>query len=405
MSSRELPNSLRYTLATAALKRGLRRRKRVLFIIHAPETFSAIEPVVAEMQSRPDEFELVFVAIPRCYTSAAGGPYSGLDTTYAFLEQKDLAPIAMPGASLDDLEALIRLTPDFIFRQAPWDNDIPAVFGAPMLSFAQLCYVPYGLGTLDKPLQQYNQAFHNACDFIFCESDYHYREFKAHRAMRVQGVQITGYPRFEQLLAEIGRGDAAWPLDAPADMPRVIWAPHHAVDPNWLGLSTFVMHKDRMLAEARRGRVSILLRPHPALRERLVFTKTMSAADYDAYVRAFADAGCSGVDTDREYIPSFAASDCLITDGLSFFSDYMLTAKPIVRTRRADSTGMNSFTAWLCEACDTVDTGDQLQAVLDSLGERRYDDQLLDARRDRQAELVRLAVGASKRIVDILAGA
>ncbi len=405
MSSRELPNSLRYTLATAALKRGMRRRKRVLFIIHAPETFSAIEPVVAEMQSRPDGFELVFVAIPRCYTSAAGGPYSGLDTTYAFLDQKGLAPIAMAGASLDDLEALIRLAPDFIFRQAPWDNDIPAVFGTPMLSFAQLCYVPYGLGTLDKPLQQYNQPFHNACDFIFCESDYHYREFKAHRAMRVQGVQISGYPRFEQLIAEIGRGDAAWPLAAPDDMPRVIWAPHHTVDPTWLGFSTFVTHKDRMLAEARRGRTSILLRPHPALRERLVFTKTMSGADYDAYVRAFADAGCSGVDTNREYIPSFAASDCLITDGLSFFSDYMLTAKPIVRTRRPDSTGMNSFTAWLCEACDTVDTGQQLQAVLDSLGERRYDDRLLDARRERQAELVRLADGASKRIVDTLAGA
>jgi hypothetical protein len=396
---------LRYTLATAALKRGMRRRKRVLFIIHAPETFSAIEPVVAEMQSRPDGFELVFVAIPRCYTSAAGGPYSGLDTTYAFLDQKGLAPIAMAGASLDDLEALIRLAPDFIFRQAPWDNDIPAVFGTPMLSFAQLCYVPYGLGTLDKPLQQYNQPFHNACDFIFCESDYHYREFKAHRAMRVQGVQISGYPRFEQLIAEIGRGDAAWPLAAPDDMPRVIWAPHHTVDPTWLGFSTFVTHKDRMLAEARRGRTSILLRPHPALRERLVFTKTMSGADYDAYVRAFADAGCSGVDTNREYIPSFAASDCLITDGLSFFSDYMLTAKPIVRTRRPDSTGMNSFTAWLCEACDTVDTGQQLQAVLDSLGERRYDDRLLDARRERQAELVRLADGASKRIVDTLAGA
>jgi hypothetical protein len=405
MSTRELPNSLRYTLATAAIKRGLRRRKRVLFIIHAPETFSAIEPVVAEMRTRPDEFELVFVAIPRCYTSAAGGPYSGLETTHAFLDHKGLSPIAMAGASLDDLESLIRLAPDFIFRQAPWDNDIPAVFGTPMLSFAQLCYVPYGLGTLDKPFQQYNQPFHNACDFIFCESDYHYREFKAHRAMSVQGVRISGYPRFEQLLAEIGAGEAAWPLPAPDDVPRVIWAPHHTVDPTWLGFSTFVTHKDRMLAEARRGRVSILLRPHPALRERLTFTNTMSGAEYDAYLRAFADAGCSGVDTEREYIPRFAASDCLVTDGLSFFSDYMLTGKPIVRTRRADSSGMNSFTEWLCEACDTVDSGSELQAVLDSLGERRYDDRLLDARLERRTELVRLAEGASRRIVDTLAEA
>ena len=404
MSSIDLPNSLRYTLATAAVKRGLRRRKRVAFIVHAPETFSAIEPVVAEMQRRPEEFELVFISVPRCYTGAAG-PYAGLETTHAFLAQKGLAPIAMPGATLDDLECLIRLAPDFIFRQSPWDNDIPPVFSSQMLSFSQLCYVPYGLGTLDKPFHQYNQPFHNACDFIFCESDYHYREFKAHREMSVQGVQVTGYPRFEQLLAEIARADATWPLAVPDDMPRVIWAPHHTVDNSWLGFSTFVAHKDRMLAEARRGRISILLRPHPALRERLTFTNTMSGSEYDAYVRAFADAGCSGVDLDREYIRSFVASDCLVTDGLSFFSDYMLTAKPMVRTRRADSSGMNSFTEWLCEACDTVDTGDELQAVLDSLGERRYVDRQLEARLERQNELVQLASGASRRIADALIAA
>jgi hypothetical protein len=66
---------------------------------------------------------------------------------------------------------------------------------------------------------------------------------------------------------------------------------------------------------------------------------------------------------------------------------------------------MNSFTDWLCEACDTVDHGVQLQAVLDSIGERRYDDRLLDARLERRAELVRLASGAARRIVDTLAGA
>ena len=30
------------------------------------------------------------------------------------------------------------------------------------------------------------------------------------------------------------------------------------------------------------------------------------------------------MDTEREYIGTFAASDALITDGLGFFSDYML---------------------------------------------------------------------------------
>jgi hypothetical protein len=406
MSARDLPtSSLQYALAAAAVKRAGRTRKRVAFLIHSPETFSTLEPVVQELQRRTERFELLFFALPRSYTGAAGGPYKGMESTFLFLDQKGLAPIALAGKNLDDLEVLIRLCPDFIFRQAPWENDIPAVFNSQMLSFAQLCYVPYGLGTLDKPLHQYNQAFHNACDFIFCESDFHYQEFKNHRALGTQGVHLTGYPRFEQLMAELASADAAWPLPASEGTPRVIWAPHHTISNGWLGYSTFLTHKDRMLDEARRGRMSILFRPHPALRERLESGRYMTGAEYDAYLAAFAEAGCSGVDGDRQYIRSFVASDCLVTDGLSFFSDYMLTGKPMIRTRRADSTGMNTFTHWLCEGCDTVDTGEELQAVLDAIGERCYVDGKRELRAVRQGALEGLAHDASRRIVDALVAA
>jgi hypothetical protein len=405
MSARDLPtSSLQYALAAAAVKRAGRTKRRIAFLIHSPETFSTLEPVVQELRRREGAFELLFFALPRSLTGG-GAPYKGMESTFLFLDQKGLAPIALAGKSIADLERLIRLAPDFIFRQSPWEADIPAAFNSQMLSFAQLCYVPYGLGTLDKPLHQYNQEFHNACDFIFCESDFHFQEFKNHRALGIQGVHLTGYPRFEQLIAELKSADAEWPLAAPKGTPRVIWAPHHTISTGWLGYSTFLTHKDRMLDEARRNRMSILFRPHPALRDRLESGQHMSGANYDAYLKAFAEAGCSGVDGDRQYIRSFVASDCLITDGLSFFSDYMLTGKPMIRTRRSDSSGMNTFTHWLCEGCDTVDTGDELQAALDAIGERRYVDQKTELRQQRQAVLAGLAHDASRRIVDLLVAA
>jgi CDP-Glycerol:Poly(glycerophosphate) glycerophosphotransferase len=408
MSARDLPtSSLQYALAAAAVKRSGRvgARRRVAFLIHSPETFSALEPVVDELQRRSHAFETMFFALPRNYTGGAGGPYTGTEATYLFLDQKGLNPIALPGRNLDDLETLIRLCPDFIFRQSPWETDVPAIFNSQMLSFAQLCYVPYGLATVEKPGHQYNQSFHNACDLIFCESEFSLEGYKNHRALGLQGVQMTGYPRFEQFLVELNAADAAWPLPAEADVPRVMWAPHHTLSSAWLGFSTFMVHKDRMLEEARRGRISILLRPHPALRERLESGQLMSGAEYDAYLRAFAAAGCSGVDSERQYIDRFVASDCLITDGLGFFSEYLLTGKPLIRTRRSDSAPLNAFAQWMVEACDDVDDGDELQAVLDCLGERRYVDTKGELRLERQRALAKLAEAASRRVVDALEAA
>lgn len=406
MSARDLPtSSLQYALGAAAVKRAGRKKRRVAFLVHAPETFSALEPVVAELQRRSSSFELIFFAVPRSYTGRASDPYTGMEATYLYLAEKGLKPIALAGRSLDDLETLIRLCPDFLFRQSPWENDIPAAFNSQLLSFTQLCYVPYGLGTVDKPLHQYNQPFHNACDFVFCESEFHYQAFRHYRAMGEQGLRVTGYPRFEQFLAELSAAEGRWPLAAPEGTPRVMWAPHHSLSASWLGFSTFMMHKDRMLEEARRGRSSILFRPHPALRERLETGGLMSGAKYDAYLRAFGEAGCSGVDLDRQYIGSFVASDCLITDGLGFFSEYLLTGKPLIRTCRSDSSALNAFAQWMVEACDDVDDGNALQAALDSIGERRWVDNKLALRLERQRHLSALAEGASARIVDALEAA
>jgi hypothetical protein len=403
MSARDLPSSLQTLLSSAALKRLGRTRKRVVFLIHAPELFSAVEPVVEEMQRRTDAFDLVFAALPRSYSGQRALHFSGLESTYLFLDRKDLRPIALAGRSERDLETLIGLAPDYIFRQSPWDQDIPAVFDSALLGFAHLCYVPYGLATVRQPAFQYNQPFHNACDFIFCENEVEFAAYADHRVMGAHGVRISGYPRFERLLAALAAADAHdWPLAAPRGVPRVIWAPHHSLDPSWLGYSTFLQHKDAMLDEARRGRISLLLRPHPALKERLVALGLMDGADYDAYLQAFAGAGCSGVDSDREFVRSFAASDALITDGLGFFSEYMLTAKPLIRTRRPDSSPLNTFAQWLVEACDNVDDGTQLHAVLEALATHRYDDRLARQRAERRQVLAAMGEGASSRIVDAL---
>jgi hypothetical protein len=403
MSSAPL-NSLDYALKAAAVRRSRRHRRRVVFLIHSGEIFSAIEPVVTEIQRRSERFELLFFAIPRNYSGRVG-ECAGLEETYTFLMRKGLSPMALQGRCADDLVTLVRLAPDFIFRQTPWDFHIPKVFASDLLTFSQLCYIPYGLMTVDKPQEQYNQSFHNCCEFIFCESDFHREAYALHRSMGTHGVHVAGYPRFEQFLQELEAPGAIWPLAVPQDMPRILWAPHHSVERSWLAFSTFLQYKDLMLEQARAGRVSILMRPHPALREKLVASGTMGGTDYDLYCQAFDATGTSAVDREKDYIRTFAASDALITDGIGFFSEYLLTGKPLIRTVKAGSSPLNPFGDWLVQACREVHDEAQMRGLFQELDARAYVDAHANARQQRQATLVGLAQGSSARVADALEAA
>lgn len=397
-------DALDYALKAAAVKRHHRSRRRVVFLIHAAEIFSALEPVIEELQRRSDRFELIFVALPRNYSGRVG-ECGHLQPTFDFLQARGLAPIAMKGQGVGDLARLVHLAPDFIFRQTPWEHHIPSVFNSRMLGFAQLCYVPYGMGTIEKPVQQYDQPFHNHCDLVFAESQYHLERYAQHRAMGTHGVVLTGYPRFEAFVRQLEGPPPAWPLACDDDMPRVLWAPHHSVERTWLNYSTFMDHKDRMLEEARRGRISILFRPHPALAEKLSASGHMGADDYAAYLQAFEATASSGVDRAEGYIGQFAASDLLITDGLGFFSEYLLTGKPLVRTWKAGAEPMNHFGNWCAEAARLVHDGSELQALLDELGERRYQDDKLSMRLERRDVLMAMCLDASARVADALEAA
>lgn len=397
-------DALDHALKCAAVKRRARARRRVVFMVHAPEIWSALEPVVHELQRRADRFELVFVALPRNYSGRVG-PCTGLEDTVAFLRGRGIVPVALQGRHTADLIHLVNLAPDVIFRQTPWDHHIPPVFAAPMLAFAPLAYVPYGMGTIEKPKHQYDQPFHNQCEFVFAESQYHLERYQQHRTLGEHGVHLTGYPRFEAFIEQLEQHAAAgtpWPLPVPDDMPRVIWAPHHSVERTWLNYSTFMDHHERMLAEAARGRISILFRPHPALAEKLVASRQMAAEQYAAYLAAFDATGTSGVDRDKDYIHTFAASDAMITDGLGFFSEYLLTGKPLIRTYKAGVEPMNHFGHWCAQAARVVEGGDALQAVLDELGERRYVDDQVDDRLSRRGALMAMCRGASARVADVL---
>lgn len=376
---------------------------RIGFLIHATEIFSALEPIIRKLQTLSSLFELYFFAIPRNYTGHRGD-YSGANIPFQMLRERYSNVTILDGNSRKDLMLLKQLGMDFIFRQSPWDHHIPAIFSSQNLAKFNLCYVPYGFMTADIPDQQYNQPFHNYCKLIFCETDFHLNEFNNHRTLRKNGVHNTGYPRFELMVNEFQSTNlqSSWPISAGLTLPKIIWAPHHSIGSHWLNYSTFLQHKDLMLDHARKKKISILFRPHPALREKLLDRMVMTNAEYDQFLADFNETETSQVDTSSEYIDSFASSNYMITDGVGFFSEYLLTGKPLIHTRKEKSQPLNKSGKWMMDAFRKADNTQQLNEVLNEITTHQYIDLEFNIRNEKRHKLTSDATGASERIIEIL---
>lgn len=398
-----LPTYLSFMAVNAMSRRFGRLRKKVLFLIHSAELFSAIETVVHRFLADVQRFECVFVALPKDY-SAQATRFTGEGEVFEFLKAKGLDPLVMTGKSHADLFYLMHLAPDYIFRQSPWDHHLPEPFRSPNLSFAKLCYVPYGMMLSGTENAQYNQPFHNFCDFIFSETDFHHDEFKNRRQLGELGVHLTGSPRMESFVRRVQeQPQGAWPIDVPQGIPKIMWAPHHCFNPKWIGASTFFENKDLFLSYAQRDDISILFRPHPAMREKVVGSGKMTAVEYDRWLAEFESGPYSRLDRQLDYIDQMQASDAMVTDGISFFVEYLVTGKPLIRTHAAQARSLNDFGEWLVQRFRSCEGSESLSQVLEDMVQHRYTDGEKAGRMEVTELFCRINIDASANIHRIIA--
>lgn len=248
--------------------------------------------------------------------------------------------------SYEGLSILKSLRPDVIFRQQPWDCDVMPAFTTRELNFARLCMVPYGVfvlqgdfiasnnGTNTTPshLPQpnaYDQAYHRAAWRIFCETEMSVRLFQSFQHSDPKKFILSGCPKFDYLLRSKGHG--VWPLPEPNGRSfRVIWAPHHSVYNNPLNFGVFNRIYADMLAWARNSPdIQFVFKPHPALSSGVIASGIMNAQQYEGYLRQWNALENCAIET-GEYGDLFDASDMMITDSLSFLTEYPLFDKPLV---------------------------------------------------------------------------
>ncbi|OCJ04169.1 hypothetical protein A6U87_15075 [Rhizobium sp. AC44/96] len=304
---------------------------RCVFMVHSIPMWDALSDVYAAMLE-DKRFDPVVISVNS--TPLGFGAYEGEDVVSQSLKQLGVKHLRFNMEdSYQGLDILKALRPAVIFRQQQWDYCLPPAFRTNELTFARLCLVPYALNLAaslgDEIITEvsafgFDQAYHRAAWRIFCETattQSYYRSFEHSDPAK---FILSGYPKFDRLM-KADKTDA-WPIPTRSTRGfRVIWAPHHSVGGHGLGFGVFDRIWDSMLRWAKESPdIEFVLKPHPAL-----FGHALTGENVGLFQNAWTRLPNCAIEM-QQYGELFAASDMMISDGLSFLAEYQLFDKPIV---------------------------------------------------------------------------
>lgn len=227
------------------------------------------------------------------------------------------------------------LDPLYVFFSSPWAHTAYE-FRIENFLDRYTCYVPYGIMQAAIPQQQYNQRFHNLLWRHFVETDFHRQLAEQYSDCKGVNVVMSGYPYFDELRRYLEADKPVFEYGAPENAPvlEIIWAPHWTVGnvgSNIPRFSNFYKYRAffRQLSDLYGGRIAVIFRPHPVLRSALAADPDFGEADCNDYYNAFRGSPHNSF-SEGEYADTFHRSAAMITDSVSFISEYLVTGKPLL---------------------------------------------------------------------------
>lgn len=320
---------------------------KVVFLVHHIASFDSIRGIYQKMVSDP-AFEPILASVPKRFKGEYG--FSGEDEVHKFLEKENLPHIRFQLSNISQASYLLKMiTPDIVFRQSPWDHDIPGPFHSKNLSFTRVCYVPYYGFNLVEMYADHNedghadQEFHRICWRIYCENEATLRNMKKASIRGGDNMRLSGHPKLDMIKNYVNQPE--WPIKSEKRKFRLIWAAHHSIGAlGGINFGTFnYVYKD-MLAWAKEDQdIEIIFRPHPVLFSVLGIQGAMTPDQIKGFFDAWNALPNTYISTEGKYGPSFAASDALLTDGVSFLIEYQLfEKKPLLFLERKNHAPFNA---------------------------------------------------------------
>jgi LmbE family N-acetylglucosaminyl deacetylase len=349
-----------------------RSKIRVLFLVHLIEAWDSCHDVVSAMLAS-DDFEPMVMSIPRHFPGDAGLGHE--EEVHLGLERAGVAHLRMTGPGAECLQIIKSLAPDIIFRQSQWDPDIAPELGTEHLGFARTCLIPYETMNIirNNPLDvTANSAIDCPCHrnawIVFCANDLVLDMARKDGALGGSQFRVVGHPKADRVRA----ATPSWPITSAGPRPRarrVVWSAHHSIGNGWTNFGAFHLMADGMLAWAREERgTDFVFLPHPAL---IPLSRSPSspiaAAALEYWLSAWNSLPNTGFSDDGQYMSILAASDLLVTDGLSLLVEYQLLERPVVFFERAEHRPFNEIGDLVRLGVHAVTTLPELRACVADL--------------------------------------
>ncbi len=358
-------------------KRHSAYRIRVVFLVHVAEFWYALKPIYDRMLIDSHIYEPLIVCIPGSLT---GKNYH--NSAHAYFTRQHIPVIHVANTTDINPALLDILNPDIIFKQVPWESQYPDAFKTINQIGHRICYIPYGIHTNPVDHVLYNNIIHQYSWRLYCVNDYHRQLYATYNPIGDANAVVSGYTKFEYIARELKKEPMAhWPIKNNTQPTlKILWSPHHSLN-DWLGFCTFFdNYKDILTFAQTNPSIHIVFRPHPALFELLVIRNKLSQKEIDFFIREFSQLDNCHLDNESDYIYLFQHSDVLVTDGIGFLFEYLLTGKPIIHIDNKANLGFNEYYKQVEPAWYKASTVQDVDALLKKL--QQGDDPLMEKRKD-----------------------
>jgi hypothetical protein len=315
---------------------------KVVFLTFYYEAWDSLADIYSQMKA-DSRFEVIAISIPRRFS--IDSPFGEEDLVSEFFTRSGIEHLSFNYEdSLQGLDQLKALAPDYIFLNYPWQRNYQPGYRVEQLSeFSKVCYVPYYSAPLViEPGEEkvashwFEQRSHQLASLIFTQ-DENVRDAYFLTSRGNSHVYLTGTPKLDALTRHVEEGEKRWPLGQSNNF-KVVWAPHHSYSTKWLNFGMFTEVFEDMLAFATVHRdVDFVLRPHPLMFSTLSNQKVIAEDVLNKWLQAWDALPNTATDANGEIAQLFAAADLFVTDGISFLAEYPLaTGKPAVFMEKQD---------------------------------------------------------------------
>ena len=293
------------------------RKIKVAFLFFETEKFLSLKNLYKEFEKSP-HFEPIFYLTCSSVTWKNRTQEEFMEINSKLLDRENIKYEKIYDVENDEFLPIENFKCDIIFYHQPWGiQGTQALMRA--AKFALIYYVPYCFYSL-KSKDNYYKWFHEKVWKYFVETQYHKEEYRRlYNAKNCVAVGSTKLDNYRNL-------DVQKP-----NKKVVIYSPHHSIEPNSIHRAgTFLDNGEFILEFAKKHpEIYWIFRPHPSLPDRLIKIGAKTKEEIEQYYSEWEKLGRVSMGGDN-YYEDFVISDCLITDCISFLSEYLPTENPVL---------------------------------------------------------------------------